>query len=113
MPLYVRAGAIVPLGPVKHFTGEQVKEPLTLVVYPGADGQFQLYEDDGSSFGYRKGEWMGLDCRWSDRDRRLSLRLARGSRMLPPMHREIRVRLAGSKSDRPIAFDGRSVEIKL
>ena len=60
MPLYVRAGAIVPMGPVKQYTAEKVEGPITVTVYPGADGTFLLYEDDGSSFNYRKGEWMGL-----------------------------------------------------
>ena len=59
MPLYVRAGAIVPMGPVKQYTAEKVDGPLAVTVYPGADGAFLLYEDDGSSFNYRKGEWMG------------------------------------------------------
>ena len=47
MPLHVRAGAILPLGPVRQYVDEPVDGPLTLVVYPGADGAFTLYEDDG------------------------------------------------------------------
>ncbi len=47
MPLYVRAGTILPLGPVKQYTSEVVDGPLTLQIYPGADGQFMVYEDDG------------------------------------------------------------------
>ena len=67
MPLYVRAGTILPMGPVEQYTGETVDGPLTLRVYPGADGRFLLYEDDGISFGYRKGDWMGIDMAWDDR----------------------------------------------
>src|SRR5262249_43302284 len=47
MPLYVGGGAVVPMGPVKQYTGEKVDEPLTIAVHPGADGAFALYEDDG------------------------------------------------------------------
>ena len=47
MPLFVRAGARVPLGPVKHYTDEVVDEPLAIVVLPGAEGRFTLFEDDG------------------------------------------------------------------
>src|SRR5262249_11958401 len=47
VPLYIRAGAILPMGPVRQYTGEEVDGPLSLRVYPGADGRFQLYEDDG------------------------------------------------------------------
>ena len=100
MPLYVRAGAILPLGPVKQYVEEDVDEPLTLQVYPGADGAFMLYEDDGVTFGYQRGEWMGIEMRWADRDRRLDLRLAAGSKMRPPNPRRLRVRLAGARRAR-------------
>ena len=55
MPLYVRAGAVIPMGPVKQYTEEPSDEPMTLVVYPGTDGVSSLYEDDGHSFDYRTG----------------------------------------------------------
>ena len=66
MPLYVRAGSILPLGPVKQFTTEKVDAPLSVPIYPGADASFLLYEDDGNSFNYRKGEWMGIQMTWND-----------------------------------------------
>ncbi len=112
MPMYVRAGAIIPLGPVKQYTGEKSDGPLTLQVYPGTDGRFLLYEDDGSTFNFRKGEWMGIQMAWNDRQRRLVLRLAEGSRMLPPRRREIEVRLAAEKATRVAAFEGRTVQIQ-
>jgi alpha-glucosidase (family GH31 glycosyl hydrolase) len=111
LPLYVREGAILPLGPVKQYVNEKVDAPLSLTVYPGADGSFRLYEDDGSSFNYRKGEWMGIDMRWDNAARKLSLRLVEGSRMLPPLKREIEVRLDQTK--RAMVFDGRPAEVKL
>ncbi|MGH9472474.1 MAG: TIM-barrel domain-containing protein, partial [Terriglobales bacterium] len=92
MPLYVRAGAIVPLGPVKQYTAEPVEGPLELVIYPGADGEFLLFEDDGVSFDYRRGAWMGLRLRWQNGARTLAVALARGSRLLPPAPRELSVR---------------------
>ena len=113
MPLHVRAGAILPLGPVRQYTDEPVDAPLTLAVHPGADGTASLYEDDGRTFGYRKGEWMRIEMDWRDRDRRLSLRLARWSRMLPPAKRTIEIRVAGERGTRTIVFDGRPVEIAL
>jgi alpha-glucosidase len=56
LPLYVRAGAIVPLGPVMQHTGERPLDELTVRVWPG-EGAFTLYEDDGHSFAYRQGAW--------------------------------------------------------
>jgi alpha-glucosidase/alpha-D-xyloside xylohydrolase len=110
MPLYVRAGSILPLGPVKQYTGEQVDAPLTLSIYPGADGSSLLYEDDGSSFNYRRGEWMGIEMNWNDRRRSLRLALARGSRMLPPLRRELVVKLG--HATRRVVFDGNFLEVR-
>jgi hypothetical protein len=112
-PLYVRAGGIVPMGPVKQYTDEQVSGPLTLTVYPGADGQFLVYEDDGRSFAHRTGAWMGIDLTWEDATRRLTVRLAKGSRLLPPARRPLEVRIAGTDTRREVAFEGREVILSL
>ena len=56
MPIYVRAGAIIPVDPVRQYTSEPVTEPTTLKVYRGADGEYTLYEDDGISQEYLTGE---------------------------------------------------------
>ena len=80
---------------------------MTLVVYPGADGAFTLYEDDGRSFDYKKGAQMRIAMTWDDAARRLSIALAPGSRMLAPMTRRIVVRVAGSKRTAAAVFDGR------
>ncbi|MGA8441108.1 MAG: TIM-barrel domain-containing protein [Candidatus Sulfotelmatobacter sp.] len=109
MPLFVREGSILPLGPVKQFSAEQVDEPLAISIYPGADASFLLYEDDGTSFDYRKGEWMGTQMAWNDTRKILSLRLAPGSRMLSPKPRAINVQLA--ESTRNTSFDGKPLEV--
>jgi alpha-glucosidase/alpha-D-xyloside xylohydrolase len=113
MPLHVRAGAVLPLGPIKEYVEQEVDEPLTLIVFPGADGATTVYEDDGRSFDYRRGEWMRLDIAWRDADRRLTVRLAPGARMLPPARRPIDVRLAGTRDTKRMVFEGRPVEVRL
>ncbi|HEX9700979.1 MAG TPA: TIM-barrel domain-containing protein [Acidobacteriota bacterium] len=112
-PLYVRAGAIVPFGPLKQYTGEQVGGPLELVVYPGADGDGSVYEDDGHSLGYQRGEWMRILTAWNDADRVLSLRLAEGSQLREPMPRRIVVRVAPDETTREVVFDGSPLEVSL
>jgi hypothetical protein len=84
---------------------------MSVIVYPGADGAFRLYEDDGRSFNYRGGEWMGIDMRWRDAERRLTFQLAPGSRMLPPLQRAIDVRLAGEKTVRGTVFTGKRLSV--
>ena len=113
MPLYVRAGATIPLGPVKQYAEEPVDEPTTLVVYPGADGTSFLYDDDGTSFAYRDGAWMRIAMTWQDASRTLSLRLTPGARMLTPGPRSFAVRTAGSQVVRSITFDGQPVDVRL
>ncbi len=112
IPVYVRAGAILPMGPVKQWTGEPVDEPLTLVVYPGADGAASLYDDDGHTFAYRDGAYMRMDMTWSDADGRLSLRLRDGSRM-PDGPRTFAVRVVGREGTKEVRFDGSPVELQL
>jgi alpha-glucosidase (family GH31 glycosyl hydrolase) len=111
LPLFVRAGAILPLGPVKQHTGEKVDGPLSVTVYPGADGSFLLYEDDGKSFDYRKGGWMGIQMAWNDSQRMLRLHLAPGSRMLAPLWRNIEIKV--DRATRSIVFEGRPMEVSM
>jgi alpha-glucosidase/alpha-D-xyloside xylohydrolase len=113
LPLYVRAGAIVPMGPLKQYTAEPVDGPLTVTVYPGADGSFEMFEDDGKSFEYRRGGWMGVAFKWADRDRRLAIALMPGSRMRAPLVRDVVVRVAGQQATQSVKFSGRPVSLKL
>jgi len=108
-PLYVRAGAIVPTGPVKQYTDEKVEGPLTLTVYPGADGTFAYYEDSGNGFAHRNGEWMGLDLAWSDARKTLSVRLARGSKLLGG-RRNLEVKMGAAT--RQAVFEGRALQVR-
>jgi alpha-glucosidase (family GH31 glycosyl hydrolase) len=110
IPIFIRAGAILPLGPVKQYSGEKVDQPLSVSIYPGSDGSFLLYEDDGSSFNYRKGEWTGIQMDWNDRRRVLTLGLADGSRMLSPARRKIDIKL--QEETHTAEFDGHKIEVK-
>jgi alpha-glucosidase/alpha-D-xyloside xylohydrolase len=113
MPLFVRAGAIVPMGPVKQYSDEAVDGPLTVTIYPGANGVFTGFEDDGRSFAYRNGAWMGLTLRWDDRGARFSAELTAGSRMRPPLSRQLVVRVAGTARTRTVTFSGRPLSFTL
>jgi alpha-glucosidase/alpha-D-xyloside xylohydrolase len=110
IPLYVRAGAILPMGPLKQYTAEKVDAPLDISVYPGADGAYLLYEDDGNSFRFRQGEWMGIQMAWNDARKALTLQLAPGSKMLAPAKRELRVKLGDTV--KPAVFEGRRLEVR-
>jgi alpha-glucosidase (family GH31 glycosyl hydrolase) len=68
MPIYVRAGAIIPFDPIRQFTGEKVTDPTTIKIFRGADGQFTLYKDDGISQKYLQGIGTWIKFSWNDKD---------------------------------------------
>jgi alpha-D-xyloside xylohydrolase len=71
IPVYVRDGSIVPVGPELQYTDEKPADPITLIVYTGTDGRFSLYEDDGTSYGYERGAFARIPLRWDERSRTL------------------------------------------
>jgi len=115
LPLYVRAGAIVPMGPVRQFFGEGGEagdEPVQFTVYPDADGEFVLYEDDGVSFEYEQGRFMRLSARWAEARRHLTLSLLEGSQLLGGPERKFNVRVAGGSEVKEVAFTGKPVVVQ-
>jgi alpha-D-xyloside xylohydrolase len=78
LPLLVRAGAILPLGPVLQYATERPADPIELRVYPGADGRFTLYEDENDGYGYEKGSHATIGIRWDDALRQLVLEPRQG-----------------------------------
>ncbi|TAE88598.1 MAG: DUF5110 domain-containing protein, partial [Verrucomicrobia bacterium] len=73
IPLFVRAGSIIPIGPVLQSTSEKSSEPIELRIYPGADAHFTLYEDAGDGYGYENGEFTLTRIRWDDTARKLHI----------------------------------------
>jgi alpha-glucosidase (family GH31 glycosyl hydrolase) len=104
LPLYVRAGSIVPMGPVRQYAAERSDQPVTLQIYPGADGQFLWYEDDGSSFRYRQGEFAQVNCVWNDQARELTLTRIAGS--LPIARGKVRVKAMDTDTEKEILLSG-------
>ncbi|HXS68512.1 MAG TPA: glycoside hydrolase family 31 protein [Candidatus Polarisedimenticolia bacterium] len=86
MPLFARAGSIVPLGPVMQYAGEKPAEPIELRVYPGADGKFTLYEDEGDGYNYEKNFFATIPIEWNEA--RQTLTLGKRSGKFPGMLKE-------------------------
>jgi alpha-D-xyloside xylohydrolase len=79
IPLYVRAGSIVPIGPELQYVAEKAPDPITLYVYTGTDGNFTLYEDEGLTYDYEKGAFTEIALRWTEASRTLSIGARQGS----------------------------------
>ena len=112
IPLYVRAGSIVPMGPELQYTSEKSADPIELRIYRGADGTFTLYEDDGESYAYEKGEHAAITFAWSDVSQTLTIEARVGS--FPGMLRErtFNVVLVGKGQgvgEKPVAIADRIV----
>jgi alpha-glucosidase (family GH31 glycosyl hydrolase) len=82
---------------VKQYVQEPSTEPVRLTVYPGADGRFQLYDDDGQSFAYEKDAFAIVDLKWDDARKTLHYSAARDG-LLPP--KELMVSSAGGETKR-------------
>jgi len=111
IPLYVRAGAILPIGPVRQFTGEASDEPITLRIYPGADGRFTWYDDDGISYAHESGEFMRAACVWNDAARTLTITRDEAGRL--PLPRTVRVEIAGGTASMMIEVQANGATVKL
>ena len=79
VPMFVRAGSILPLGPEMQYVGEKDWSQLELRIYPGADGRFTLYEDEGDNYNYEQGQYSTIDFLWNDRTRMLTIGDRQGS----------------------------------
>lgn len=95
MPLFVRAGSIVPTGPAMQWTGEQPDGPIVLHVFTGANGEFSLYQDDGLSPGYKKGEFARIPVKWDEASGTLTIGARQGGYPGMPGQRAVSVRFYG------------------
>jgi len=98
MPLFVRAGSIVPVGPAIQYTGERPGAPITLLVYTGANGAFTLYEDQGTTLGYRQGQYALIPFTYDQASGTLTIGRRTGSYPGMARTREFRVRFIGPDS---------------
>lgn len=89
VPLFVRAGSVLPLGPDVEHTGQSVGGPLEVRVYPGADGALDLYDDAGDGYGYEDGEAAWTPLRWDDAASELRIGERTGSFPGMPAEREV------------------------
>lgn len=79
MPVYVRAGSILPWGPDVQYSSEKSWEELEIRVYPGSDGRFTLYEDRGDGYEYERGQYTTIDFIWNDASHTLTIAPRSGS----------------------------------
>ena len=118
IPVFVRAGSIVPMGPEIEYTAQQQDGSLDIFIYGGKDGNFTLYEDDGLTYAYEKGAYATVPMTWDDASRTFTLGARQGSYDGMFKERTVRVTLTtpdGTDKDynAVIQYDGQEVSVKL
>ena len=111
IPVFVRAGAILPFGPDVQYTSEKPWDSLELAVYPGADGHFTLYEDAGDGYGYEAGEYATIDLTWDDAAGSLTIGPRKGSYPGMLHERDFTVSVSGREAV-PVHYSGKKTVVK-
>ncbi len=122
IPLYVRAGSILPLGPEIQYASEKPAGPIELRIYRGADGTFNLYQDSGDGYDYEKGAHTTIPFRWSESTRTLAIGNREGTYSEMPAHIQINIvwvsaghgsgLAAVANPDKTVEYSGKAVSIQ-
>lgn len=115
-PLFVRAGSIVPMGPILQYATEKPKAPYDIRIYPGANATFTLYEDDDETYNYEKGQRATYEFVWNDAARILTIGKRMGSFPGMVRTRTIQVELVepndNNGSTKTVVYKGQKIEVR-
>jgi len=115
IPLYIKAGSIIPFGPQVQYATEKKWDNLEIRVYPGANGEFSLYEDENDNYNYEKGIYSTISFIWNDANKSLTINERKGSfpEMLTTRKFNIVVVADGKNIDKVVTYSGKKVVVKL
>ena len=112
VPIFLRAGSILPLGPEMQYVGEKAWDNLELRLYPGADGSFTLYEDEGDNYNYERGVYSTITFEWNDRSRTLTIAPRQGEYPGMLKSRQFTVVLPNGTT-KTVTYDGTRQEVSI
>jgi len=123
MPLYVRAGSIIPMGPEVEYATQKTGKPIELRIYPGANGSFMVYEDENDNYNYEKGKYATYTFTWNDKARTLTISDTKGGYAGMPKSRKFDIVIVNGdhgsneqvteKADREVKYSGKAMTVKL
>ena len=123
IPVYAKAGSIIPVGPDIEYAGQKEAEPITLVVYAGADAVFDLYNDEGVNYNYEKGEFARVRLTYTDASRTLTIGTREGQYSGMPKSQQFNIVLVTgekpvalsykAKADKTVRYSGEEIKIEL
>ena len=110
--MFVRAGSILPLGPEMQYVGEKSWDNLEIRVYPGADGSFTLYEDEGDFYHYEQGSYATITFGWNDKSRTLTIGTRQGDYKGMILNRKFTIVLPDGTA-KSVDYDGNALTVRL
>ncbi len=119
IPLYVKAGSIIPLGPKVQYATEKNWDVIEINIYEGANGEFTLYEDENDNYNYEKGAYSTIKLKWNDKNKTLEIGDRVGSFPGMLMERKFNIRMVPksmgdkSKIDKTITYNGKKAVVKI
>ena len=115
IPLYIKAGTVMPVGPDVQYAEQKKWDNLLLRIYPGADAEFTLYEDENDNYNYEKGAYSTITFKWNDKNRTLSITDRTGSFVGMLKNRSFQLAVVGEKgkSAKTVKYKGKKVSVKL
>jgi alpha-glucosidase/alpha-D-xyloside xylohydrolase len=111
MPIYARAGAIIPFDPVRQYLEEPVTDPTTIRVFAGANGDYRWYEDDGKTQEYLAGKFAWTNLKWDDGAKRLTIQRDTSAGTLEATPRKLVVELLPAGTKKEIDYDGKTATV--
>lgn len=112
IPLFIKAGSILPMKEGMQYAGDKEEEPMLLHIFPGRDGSFTLYEDGGDDYQYEEGEYQTISLEWKDKENILIIGERTGGCKGCPAEREFILRRQG-REDTAVRYRGERMEIPL
>jgi len=123
MPLYVRAGSIIPMGPEVEYAAQKTNQVTELRIYPGADGRFTFYEDENDNYNYEKGQYATFTLIWNNQQKKLTISGTAGNFPGALKRRIFNIvvvngkhgsgPLAAAGIDKKVAYKGKAITVKL
>lgn len=112
IPMFVRAGSILPVGPEMQYVSEKPWDNLEIRIYPGRDAEFTLYEDEGDNYNYENGAYAETTFRWDDSARTLNIADRKGEYKGMLKKRNFKVVLVSADKTEQVEYDGKGLSVK-
>ena len=111
--MFVKAGTILPLAPVMQYAQQSQWDNLDIIVYPGSNAVFTLYEDEGDNYNYERGVYSTITMKWNDSQRTFTVETRQGQFPGMLQNRKFNIRIPGTEAVKTVDYNGNAVSVTL